>query len=98
MNMNEIYTVEDIVSLAKKGCSEWDSFGYVDVKEKENLLLFSYKEEAQILGGQTTDAPILTVTEKLDGSLSILYRENGYRVATRGSIYLRCWMAKTLMS
>jgi len=106
--------------LPKKGCSEWDSFGCVDVKEKDNFLLFTYSEEAQILGrwnffeqvsrgliidrasgevaarpfdkffnwgqnGQTTDSPILTATEKLDGSLGILYRDNGYSIATQGS-------------
>ncbi len=37
-------------------------------------------------GGRFTDAPIKSVTEKMDGSLGILYRENGeYRIATRGS-------------
>ena len=30
-------------------------------------------------------AHIVTVMEKLDGSLGILYRDNGYKVATRGS-------------
>lgn len=33
-----------------------------------------------------SDAPIKLVTEKMDGSLGILYRDNGcYRIATRGS-------------
>ncbi len=37
-------------------------------------------------GERTTAAPVSVVTEKLDGSLGILYRENGgYRLATRGS-------------
>ena len=37
-------------------------------------------------GGRTTDAPIQSITEKIDGSLGILYRTNGeYRVATRGA-------------
>jgi len=37
-------------------------------------------------GGRYSDAPIKKVTEKIDGSLGILYRENGgFRVATRGS-------------
>ncbi len=35
-------------------------------------------------GGQTS-APIVSVTEKIDGSLGILFRDNGYRIATRGS-------------
>lgn len=37
-------------------------------------------------GGRMTDVPIHTVTEKIDGSLGILYRLEGqYRIATRGS-------------
>lgn len=37
-------------------------------------------------GERYSDAPIDTVTEKLDGSLGILYRDNGcYHIATRGS-------------
>ncbi|MEO8607280.1 MAG: RNA ligase [Chloroflexota bacterium] len=36
--------------------------------------------------GRTTDAPIKFITEKIDGSLGILYRANGdYRIATRGA-------------
>ena len=35
--------------------------------------------------GRTTDAPIHSVTEKLDGSMGILYWRNGWKVATRGS-------------
>jgi RNA ligase len=36
---------------------------------------------------RTTDAPIKTITEKIDGSLGILYRQDGaYRIATRGSV------------
>jgi T4 RnlA family RNA ligase len=36
--------------------------------------------------GQTTDAPIVSITEKLDGSLGIAYWRNGqWNVATRGS-------------
>lgn len=115
--MSEIRTIEDIVSLAKQGCSEWKSFGSVDVKEKDSLLLFNYTNNARrwnffeqvsrgliinrVSGeivarpfdkffnwgqnGQTTDSPILSVTEKMDGSLGILYRQNGYKIATRGS-------------
>jgi RNA ligase len=37
--------------------------------------------------GIFTTAPIVNITEKLDGSLGILYRKNGeYRIATRGSL------------
>ena len=32
-----------------------------------------------------TNAPLKTITEKMDGSLGILYRDNGLKVATRGS-------------
>lgn len=34
---------------------------------------------------RTTNADIKSITEKLDGSLGILYRNNGYKIATRGS-------------
>lgn len=37
-------------------------------------------------GGRFADCPIKSITEKMDGSLGILYRENGeYRIATRGA-------------
>ena len=36
-------------------------------------------------GDRTTNAKIVSVTEKMDGSLGILYRDNGYKIATRGS-------------
>jgi RNA ligase len=37
--------------------------------------------------GIFTTAPIVSITEKLDGSLGILYRKDGeYRIATRGSL------------
>ncbi len=37
-------------------------------------------------GKRFSSSPVKTVTEKMDGSLGILYRENGdYRIATRGS-------------
>ena len=36
--------------------------------------------------GLTSNAPIRTITEKMDGSLGILYRDNdGYKISTRGS-------------
>jgi RNA ligase len=36
--------------------------------------------------GRTTNAPIQSITEKIDGSLGILYRlNNEYRIATRGA-------------
>ena len=37
-------------------------------------------------GGRTTIAPIQSITEKIDGSLGILYRETGaFKIATRGA-------------
>lgn len=37
------------------------------------------------LGGLCSTAPLVRVTEKVDGSLGILYRDNGeYKIATRG--------------
>lgn len=36
--------------------------------------------------GRTTDAPLKYITEKIDGSLGVLYRAtDGYRIATRGA-------------
>lgn len=50
-------------------------------------------------GGRTTDAPIRWVTEKLDGSLGIIYHhEDAWHVATRGSfasdqaIWAQSWL------
>src|SRR5690606_552618 len=38
-------------------------------------------------GERTSTAPLVSLTEKLDGSLGILYRLNGqYKIATRGSL------------
>jgi RNA ligase len=34
---------------------------------------------------RATDAPVKTITEKMDGSLGILYRNGSYKIATRGS-------------
>lgn len=37
-------------------------------------------------GDRYSDSPIKSITEKIDGSLGILYRENGeYKIATRGA-------------
>ncbi|MGB0385315.1 MAG: RNA ligase [Ardenticatenaceae bacterium] len=36
-------------------------------------------------GARTTEAPLVMAIEKMDGSLGILYRDNGYKIATRGS-------------
>jgi RNA ligase len=37
-------------------------------------------------GGRTSDAPLTSVTEKMDGILGILYRNPDPRIATRGSL------------
>jgi RNA ligase len=38
-------------------------------------------------GGRFTSAPIVSITEKMDGSLGILYRHEGqYKISTRGKI------------
>lgn len=119
--MQEIKTIRDIQSLARKGFADWQDLGYVSVKNRGDLMIFNYTPKAQfegrwnyfekvsrglILNNQTgevvarpfdkffnwgegdrsTDAPILNITEKMDGSLGILYRDNGsYHIATRGS-------------
>lgn len=36
-------------------------------------------------GGRTSDCALREITEKLDGSLGILYRKDGYHIATRGA-------------
>jgi RNA ligase len=121
MLMVPVDCIDDILRLAKAGCSDWSRLGHVDVKEHGALLLFNYTHQAQVLGrwnaferlsrglvvdraageivarpfdkffnwlekGRCTTAPIVSVTEKLDGSLGILYRRSGYRIATRGSL------------
>ncbi len=43
---------------------------------------FNWLEHGEKSGGH-----IVTVTEKVDGSLGILYRNNGYKIATRGSFH-----------
>ncbi len=35
--------------------------------------------------GRRTNAGVKIITEKLDGSMATLYRDNGYKIATRGS-------------
>lgn len=37
-------------------------------------------------GGRFSAAPIVRITEKVDGSLGVLYRQNGYKISTRGSL------------
>lgn len=36
-------------------------------------------------GGRKVSGHIVTITTKIDGSLGILYRDNGFKIATRGS-------------
>lgn len=124
--MNEplplIESVQDIARLAQEGFTDWATLGDVSVKQKGNLLLFSYTPAAQYAGrwnflerasrgliinrrtGEVVARPfdkffnwgeggrkapytahIVNVYEKLDGSLGILYRDKGYKIATRGS-------------
>ena len=117
----DIKTIEDIQRLVVTGITDWKQYGRVNVRERGDLLIFNYSQEAQFAAewtplermsrgliinrvtgeivarpfdkffnvgelGLYPSGPIRSVTEKVDGSLGILYRENGdYRIATRGS-------------
>jgi len=116
----EINKISNIQKLVVDGFQDWRDFGHVYTKEKDDLILFNYLNEAQYEGrwnflervsrgliinkktgeivarpfdkffnwgenNRTTNAPIKTITEKLDGSLGILYRDDGFKIATRGS-------------
>lgn len=121
--MNKIESIEDIVRLVlDPSFEDWQQFGHVTVRRKDDLLLFNYNAMAQYSetwtyfervsrgliinhttgeivarsfdkffnwnpnGQYSTDAPIISITEKMDGSLGILYRVDGeYRMATRGA-------------
>jgi len=119
--MNQITSIEDIVRLAQTGFTDWRKYGYVNVHQQDDLLIFNYNAKAQYEGNwnffelasrgliinyktgeivarafdkffnwsegtRTSSAPIVSVMEKVDGSLGVLYRvDNEYRIATRGS-------------
>jgi RNA ligase len=120
--MSLIRSIYDIVNLAfDYPNSHWEKYGRVTVKQSGDLLLFSYKAEAQygdewnffelvsrglIINrrtrvvearpfdkffnygerGRFPGGKVKRVYEKMDGSLGILYRDNGqFKIATRGS-------------
>ncbi|MEO1644607.1 MAG: RNA ligase [Chloroflexota bacterium] len=121
MTLTAITSIDDIITLARNGFTNWSDYGDVQTHSKGDLRIFNYTTIAkgynswnffekvsrgliiniqigEIVarpfdkffrwgeGGVTTDAPIQVATEKLDGSLGILYREaDGYHIATRGS-------------
>lgn len=45
-----ITSIKQIQELAKSGFTEWDKYGHVYTKEKDDLILFNYKPEAQFEG------------------------------------------------
>ena len=118
----EILSIEDILSLAIAGETNWKQYGDVNVVSNgKDLLLFSYDNHAAIahrwnffervsrgliinkVTGEVVARPwakffnwgeeplfdnalMIEATEKMDGSLGILYRDEGeYKIATRGS-------------
>lgn len=113
-------SVLHIVALLLSGFTDWSSLGNISVRQRGDLCLFTYTQEAQYRGewnsyervcrgliinshtGEIVARPfdkffnwlergykaygyIVNVTEKIDGSLGILYWDKGYKVATRGS-------------
>lgn len=106
----------------KSGFTDWEHYGDVSVRQKDDLLIFNYTTMAQYAerwnffervsrgliinhqtgeivarafdkffnwgeGGRASSAPIVTITEKVDGSLGVLYRHKGkYHIATRGTL------------
>jgi len=119
--VTEIESLDDIINLAKSGFVDWREYGFVTVRNIDDLLIFNYNTMAQyenrwnffervsrgliinMKSGEIvarafdkffnwnehqpqTNAKIVTITEKMDGSLGVLYRHDGkYKIATRGS-------------
>lgn len=50
MKLSRIETVEDIQYGVMYGADNWDEFGSVSIKRKDDLYLFSYTHEAQYAG------------------------------------------------
>jgi T4 RnlA family RNA ligase len=82
-----------LFNKATRAKSEWNFF------ERASRGLILHRKSGEIVArpfdkffhwgedGRSTSAEITLVTEKFDGSLGILYRDDGYRVATKGSFY-----------
>ena len=48
--MDEINSIDDIISLAQSGFTEWRKYGYVTVRKQDDLLIFNYNTKAQYEG------------------------------------------------
>jgi RNA ligase len=119
----EITSITEIQELAKSGFTNWMQYGYVNVTERGDLLLFDYTTQAHIANrwnffecvsrgliinkktgeivarpfdkffhwlanGRKMGGHIVSVTEKMDGSLGILFRHKGeYLITTKGSFF-----------
>jgi RNA ligase len=119
----EITDISQIQELAKSGFTNWSQFGYVNVTERGDLLLFDYNTAAHIAntwpyfervcrglilnkrtgeivarpfdkffyffaGGRKVSGHIVSITEKMDGSMGILYRHKGeILITTKGSFF-----------
>lgn len=119
--MESIESINDIISLAQSGFTDWQEHGFVTVRKSDDLFIFNYNTQAifearwnffervsrgliinsktgEIVArafdkffnwnefGTIADKELVTVIEKMDGSLGILYRhDGGYKIATRGS-------------
>jgi RNA ligase len=119
----EITSITEIQELAKSGFNNWMQYGYVNVTERGDLLLFDYTTQAHIANrwnffecvsrgliinkktgeivarpfdkffhwlanGRKLGGHIVSITEKVDGSLGILFRHKGdYHVTTKGSFF-----------
>lgn len=85
----------DLILLTYKACVQFDNL-WTDFEIACRGLIINRKTGEVVArpfdkffnwneNNRTTNAPIKSITEKLDGSLGILYRNNGYKIATRGS-------------
>jgi RNA ligase len=122
-NPIEITSIAEIIELAKSGFENWTQYGYVNVTERGDLLLFDYTTRAHIANrwnffervcrgliinkktgeivarpfdkffywlaaGRKVSGHIVSITEKIDGSLAILFRHKGeYHITTKGSFF-----------
>jgi RNA ligase len=120
---SEIISIEEIQKLAMAGFDNWIQYGYVNVTERGDLLLFDYTTRAHITNrwnffervcrgliinkktgeivarpfdkffywladGRKVSGHIVTITEKIDGSLAIHYRHKGeHLITTKGSFF-----------
>lgn len=118
-----IQDIAEIQQLAVAGFDNWEQYGYVNVTERGDLLLFDYTTAAHMANkwpyfeqvsrglvinrktgeivarpfdkffywladGRKVSGHIVTIMEKMDGSLGILFRHKGQdHITTKGSFF-----------